>query len=184
MAKAQYIHYDSVGKQLIAVYGDDVDRNELEGITRELVSATKASVSLSHLGLNHPDVQGMNLLTMRTGQGVDEIAAVNRMRELTQPELPYTTMTLTMVILECTCGLLATRTDMTLVNGLQPNDPETFWIAYHASIKRVKVDASFREPPHTPLVNAIREMLRELGVHVSGITICPMPDYRPCTHQR
>lgn len=182
MVRALYIHHDMHGNQLVAVFEPDADMDTVRTMARELAEVPYTDVSMSRGSIDDVNGPKQPILMMGPREGVDVRTAVTRMKELTDPVLPHTLISLTMTLILCECGYVSSKSNADFMNGLEPDDLEGFWLHYHARVKALDMLGLISKSTYTELMDALQEVLRELDTYASTILVNSIPDDRPCTH--
>lgn len=184
MIRAKYINYQAFDDKLIAVYDYNTPLTELNEIALQLARLPGIYAEASIGKINILDGLITAFVWMNIGADANAREAVIKMKELTQPEVDCTIGQLTMTLMQCSCRYISSRTHVQFVDGLEPEDQESFWINYYTRVGTLSMASLITDPrlPFGQLMATLENLLFRMGVHASEIRIQTERDPRPCTH--
>lgn len=183
--RAMHILVDTGSDRLFAVFDKGANLSRLQSVASALTAATGVQTKAIKARMNQ-EVVRTPVIYMQFGIGDDRQLAAEKLKEMTNPQLPIAIGALRVELLLCTCKYLSTRlADMQFVVGFSPEDDESFMLRYYAGMKRMPVAELFGSSPHPPyehLMDAIVGMLKDAQAYATELIIQPRPDQRGCTH--
>jgi hypothetical protein len=158
--RAKFIHQPSPNR-LVAVYGEDAQRDHLEPIVAQLTQL--------------PGVYA----------GVARGGSIDPAAPLTNPELSCTLGQLTISVVICQCKYVTTEYRGTFVNGLEPSNAKRFWLRFGLFMQRLQADEIIEDNvahPYKKFGDAVEAILRGMKVYAAELHIHPRYSADPCTH--
>jgi hypothetical protein len=184
MVRAKYVVHEQ-GERLLAVYGDDVKRNELKHVVDRLRALPGVQANATRVAFGRPDAPPTTVIWMGVLPMFNRHRAMQLLKELTDPEQPIAIARINLYFRWCSCGHLSHSGDMSFIPSFEPEDEEAFKLRFFAAIQRLDIDTLWKaEPraPYTPLMDAVAEALAELGAHATDFYFKPESKPQPCTH--
>jgi len=186
MIRAAYIYYKN--PYLIVVYdspsADDM-MEEVNDTARQLTELPGVRVEVSR-GHHGPEARPTTIRVSIEARA-DGRRAVTKLKELTQPKLPYTVSRLTATVLTCSCWSVSiTKLDLEYLPGFTPNSRQGFEQQCYEMLRLLPVAKLVSGEPRSelfgPLAKAMRDLLREMGAHALEIKVIPESNTQPCAH--
>lgn len=184
MARARFIVMQP-DSQLVAVFGDDASRTQLDQIVARLMQTRGAYAQVVRVALSSPIASSSLTISLRVEHSLSAESVVRGFKRLTNPEIPYTLHRLNVLLLLCKCRYVSAKYSGQFVRGLAPDDQEAFWLRFYARIQKVTVDEMLPhgpKPPYQDVGDLVERIMRESGAYPSETSIEVARDNRPCRH--
>lgn len=191
MLRARYIDpTDQEGYDcLIAVFDQGTSLQDLQPLAREVVAIPFAECATALVGIGTL-AHRLPVLCVRLRAGGDWPSAAAKVKEITNPVLPYTLSRLTYRLRICNaCSYpqhVVYSGDLAFVPGLEPKDDQRFLADYGKKLARLPITHLIQEhdPTFKRLIDELEKLLAELGTFTSSIFIHSFEfDNGTCTHQ-
>jgi hypothetical protein len=182
VARAEYIAFDPSNGRLTAVFGEEVRRAELRPLADNLSRVPRVRVAIGLGSPGEPDAPKRAILVLEGQRGPVTRAAAVRLKHLTRPELSATASSLVVTVFICTCSYVSSTYDVHYVKGLEPQDAEATKLRLLAGVAELPFLELYAPVGHSPLIDALQAILRDLSVFVADTTVDSRPDPNPCTH--
>lgn len=183
--RATHILIDEPGRRVLAVYAKGVKPIDLEVVATRLEADTGVCSQARQDFLDDANEQ-IPAIMLQFRDGDDVARAMQRLKELANPELSVAISELRIELLICRCSYLSTRlANILFATGFGPEDDEAFMLRYWAAIKQLPVAQLFSDepqPPYKRLMDGLEHLLAGLGAYVTHLIIQPRPDPGPCSH--
>lgn len=181
MLRAQYVFAEDSG--WYAVFADDVQPNQLNGIVERLqrLPGVTAQTAQKNLTTDPQDVP-KTVISMRVERSSSSFRAVQLLKELTNPIVPITVKSLTLIFVYCPCRHKSVTGHIRFLEGFGPEMATAFRKQYMRAVVASNLLPLWEtepQPQSDAILAKITKIFAELNAIVEEIILegSTNPDY-------